>query len=174
MQDWLSYAIKNGIELQDSGACKFCGAAVTGGVVECHNNTNYIAALLNYNDPANYTTRFLSVDAMALQHYELQGPWNNYIHLARLALIFENKIDWNYKLTPILSIAVNDFKRYHISAITPLEGQRGKMTAVDLLSAQSNEECRELVKKWAFSVYEAFYGYHSEVENIVSRFLQKR
>lgn len=174
MQDWFSYAIKNGIELQDSGACQFCGASVNGGVLECHNNTNYIAGLLDFNDSANYTTRFLSVDAMALQHYELHGPWNNYIHFARLVLIFENKIDWNYKLTPILSSAVNDFKRHHISTITPIQGQRGKMTTVDFMSAQSNEECRELVKKWAYSVYEAFHVYHSEVEIIISRFLENR
>ncbi len=37
-------------------------------------------------------TRFLSVDAMALQHCELHGPWNNHIHLARLFLIFEKNV----------------------------------------------------------------------------------
>jgi len=174
MRDWFAYAIKNGIELQDSGACQFCGAPVNGGVLECHSNTNYIAALLDYNDPLNYTTRFLGVDAMALQHYELHGPWNNYIHFARLVLIFEKAVDWNYKLTPLLSTVVNDYKRHHNTILAPPKGQRGKLTTVDFMAAQSTEECRVLVKKWAYSVYEAFHRYRSEVEGIVSHFLEKR
>lgn len=173
MRDWFAYALKNGIELRNSGFCQFCAAPVTGGVLECHDNTNYIAGLLDYNDPANYITRFLSVDAMALQHYELHGQWNNYIHYARLVLIFEKKVDWNYQLTPVLSNVVNDFKRHHKPILAPPQGQRGKMTTVDCMSAQSIDQCRELVEKWAYSVYTAFHSYRSEVEVIVSRFIAK-
>ncbi len=174
MQDWFSYAIKNGIELKDAGDCQFCGAPAKGGVLACHNNTNYIAELLDYNDPINYTSRFLSVDAMALQHYELHGPWNNYIHFARLVLIFEKKIDWNYMLTPLLSNVVNEFKRDKKKILALPAKQRGRMTTVDLMSAQSKEACRELIRKWAHSVYEAFQVYRPEVEIIVSGFIEKR
>lgn len=81
MHDWQSYAAKHGIALQETGPCQFCGAPVSDGVAECHQNVHHIAELLDYNDPATYMTRFYAVDAIALQHYELHGPWNNYIHL---------------------------------------------------------------------------------------------
>lgn len=174
MRDWLAYAKKTGIELQDRGPCQFCGAPVQGGVMECHDNTSTIAGWLDYNEPANYKTRFLSVDAMALQHYELHGPWNNYIHFARLVLIFEMEVDWNYKLTPLLSDVVNDFKRQQKPLLTLPQGQRGTLTTADCRVAQSAESCRQLVRKWARSVYEAFKIYRSEVDLIVSRFIEKR
>jgi hypothetical protein len=175
MHDWQSYAAKHGISLQDTGPCQFCGAPVSGGVAECHQNVHHIAGLLDYIDPVNYITRFFSVDALALQHCELHGPWNNYIHFARLVLIFENNVQWNYTLTPLLSNVVNDYKRNRNPLLTfPFAGQRGKITSVDLLAAKTPEECRYIAKNWAHSVYEAFYGYRREVEPIVSQFLAKR
>ncbi|MFD0749822.1 DUF5946 family protein [Mucilaginibacter calamicampi] len=175
MQDWLSYAEKHGIKLLDNGPCQFCGAPVLNGVAECHQNVNHIAELLDYSDPANYTTRFLSVDALALQHCEVHGPWNNYIHFARLVLIFEKSVEWNYSLTPILSNAVNDYKRNRSAVRTPPpKGERGEITTADILTASSPEECRTTVKEWAYSVYEAFYGYREDIEPIVANFLLKR
>ncbi len=175
MQNWQTYAEKHGIELLENGPCQFCSALVSKGVAECHKNVHHIAELLDYNDPANYTTRFLSVDALALQHCEVHGPWNNYIHFARLVLIFEKNIAWNYQLTPILSNVVNDYKRNRAAARTPPPtGERGKITTVDLLVAKTPEACREIVKEWAHSVYQAFYGYREEVEPIVTNFLLKR
>ena len=175
MHDWQSYAAKHGIALQDTGPCPFCGAPVPGGVAECHQNVHHIAALLDYNDPANYVTRFFSVDALALQHYELHGPWNNYIHFARLVLIFEKNVQWDYTLTPLLSNVVNDYKRNRERCLSPPPtGQRGKLTTVGILAATTPEEWREIVKNWAHSVYEAFYNYREEVEPIVSQFLAKR
>jgi hypothetical protein len=175
MQDWLSYAEKHEIALQDIGPCQFCGAPVLRGVKECHHNISHIAEMLDYNDPANYVTRFLSVDAMALQHYELHGPWNNYIHFARLVLIFEKNVQWNYTLTPLLSNVVNDYKRDKSTHPSPpIKGQRGTITTVDLLAAKTPEQCREIVRNWGHNVYEAFYSYREEVEIIVSRFISKR
>ncbi len=175
MRNWQTYAEKHGIKLLDNGPCQFCGAPVLNGVAECHQNAHHIAELLDFNDVANYITRFLSVDALALQHYEVHGPWNNYIHFARLVLIFEYKVDWNYNLTPVLSDVVNDFKRTHKPIATPPPaGQRGSLTTVDLLTANTPNACREIVKDWAHSVYIAFYNYKAEVGQIVAAFTAKR
>ncbi|PJJ79726.1 DUF5946 family protein [Mucilaginibacter auburnensis] len=175
MQNWQTYAEKHGIKLLDKGPCQFCGAPVLNGVAECHQNVHHIAEILDYNDPANYITRFLSVDAMALHHYEVHGPWNNYIHFARLVLIFENKVDWNYSLTPVLSDVVNDFKRTHKPITTPpTVGQRGSITTVDLLTANTPNPCQQIVKDWAYSVYKAFYNYKPAVEPIVAAFMLNR
>nr|WP_294796500.1 DUF5946 family protein [uncultured Mucilaginibacter sp.] len=175
MHDWQSYAAKQGIALQNTAPCQFCGAPVNGGVAECHHNVHHIAELLDYNDPANYVTRFYAVDALALQHYELHGPWNNYIHFARLVLLFEKNVEWNYTLTPLLSNVVNDYKRNREPFPSPPPaGQRGTITTVDILSAKTPEECKSVVKNWAYSVYEGFYAYREEAEPIVSQFLAKR
>jgi hypothetical protein len=175
MHDWQSYAAKHGIALQDTGPCQFCGARVSGGVAECHQNAHHITDLLDYNDPTNYLTRFLSVDALALQHYELHGSWNNYIHFARLVLLFEKNFEWNYTLTPLLSNVVNDYKRNREQFLSPPPaGQRGKLTTVDILATKAPEECKAIVKAWAHGVYKAFYSYREEVEPIVSQFLAKR
>ncbi len=175
MHDWQSYAVKHGIKLNNTGPCQFCGAAVSGGVAECHKNVHHLSTVLDFGEPANHFNRFLSVDALALQHYELHGPWNNYVHYSRLVLIFEKQVQWNYSLTPILSNIVNDFKRHHEqSATAPAIGLRGAMTTMDLLNAQTTEACRATVKDWAHSVYEAFFGYRSAVDNIVSDFIHRR
>ena len=112
MQDLFDYAKKSGITLQIDGCCQFCGSSVSGGVFECHANCYHIAEILDFNNPLYYKTRFLSVDAMALQHCEIHGPWNNHIHLTRLFLIFEMGIDWNYSKTPLLSAIINQYKKY--------------------------------------------------------------
>ena len=175
MHDWQSYAAKHGIVLRDTGPCQFCGAPGSNGVAECHQNVHHIAELLDYNDPANYMTRFYAVDAIALQHFELHGPWNNYIHFARLALIFEKNVEWNYTLTPLLSNVVNDYKRNREQSLSPpLAGLRGKLTSVDILAAKTPDQCKVIVKNWGRSVYEAFYSYREEVEPIVSKFLAQR
>ncbi len=85
--------------------------ACVGRWMECHNNTNRISEILDFNDPENYAARFLSVDAMALQHCELHGPWNNHIHIALLLLVFEKGIRWHYDLTPLLSNIVNEYEK---------------------------------------------------------------
>jgi len=175
MNDWQSYAAKHGIALQSTGPCQFCGSSVWGGVAECHQNVHHIAELLDYNDPANYLTRFFSVDALALQHCELHGPWNNYIHFARLVLIFEKKTQWNYTLTPLLSNVVNDYKRNLSQLLAPPPaGKRSKLTTLDILAAKTPEDCREIVKSWAYSVYQAFYSYREDVEFIVTQFMAMR
>jgi hypothetical protein len=100
MQDWIDYAKKSGIELLNTGRCQFCNADVSGGVFECQNNLSHLATILDFNNPDHFQSRFLSVDAMALQHCELHGPWNNHIHLTRLWLIFEKGIQWDYTKSP--------------------------------------------------------------------------
>ncbi|KAA5538674.1 DUF5946 family protein [Adhaeribacter rhizoryzae] len=119
MQDLLDYAKKNGITLQHEGNCQFCGAKVSQGVWECLSNINHIAELLDFNNPIYYVTRFLSVDAMALQHCEIHGPWNNHIHLTRLFLIFEKNVAWDYSKTPQLSNIINHYKKNKSEFLTP-------------------------------------------------------
>ena len=174
MQNPQNYAKKNGIVLQEEGPCQFCGAAVTRGVFECHSNLQHITTILDYNDPSCYITRFLSVDAMALQHCELHGPWNNHIHLARLFLIFEKNITWDYAKTPLLSNIINQCKKNKTPSLMPPPLQhRGYITTSDLLRAHSSEDCKEIVKQWAKGVYDSFGMHHSFISAIAGTFIRK-
>lgn len=174
MQDFITYARRHGIELSKEGPCQFCGTKVRGGVFECHENVLHLSNLLDFNNPTYYETRFLSVDAMALQHCELHGPWNNHIHLTRLYLIFENQIVWSYSKTPQLSIVINDYKRTKSESLAPPPLQlRGNTTTSDLLEATSADEIVIKVRHWARDVFEAFSNHHSLVSDIAKSYLDR-
>jgi Family of unknown function (DUF5946) len=174
MQDLIDYATKNGITLLKEGACQFCGANVSGGVFECHENSYRVAALLDFNNPAFYLTRFLSVDAMALQHCEIHGPWNNHIHLTRLFLIFEKGISWDYSKTPQLSQVINQYKKNRKESLTPPPVmKRGELTTLDLINANTPDECVDMVRRWARGVYDSFHIHHPLVSSIAGIFIEK-
>lgn len=174
MQNPEDYAKKNGIVLQEEGPCRFCGAPVSRGVVECHSNLHHITTIIDYNDPACYLTRFMSVDAMALQHCELHGPWNNHLHLARLFLIFEKNIAWEYAQTPLLSNIINQYKKSRTTFLIPPPLQhRGPITTCDLLNARNSDECKEIVKQWAKEVYDSFSMHHGSISSIAGIFIRK-
>ena len=172
MQDYITYAKRQGIELLTEGPCQFCGAGLSGGVFECHENIHHLLKFLDYSNPHHYETRFLSVDAMALQHCEVHGPWNNHIHLTRLYLIFEHQIKWDYKKTPQLSNIINKYKKDKSETLTaPPPQQRGRITTVDLLEAKSEAEAIATVKLWAEGVFSAFNSHHPLVSTIARMYL---
>jgi Family of unknown function (DUF5946) len=174
MKNFETYAASHGIELLNKGKCQFCGSAVTGGVVECHENVQILATLLDFNNPSHYESRFLSVDAMALQHCELHGPWNNHIHLTRLYLIFEYDIVWDYSKTPNLSNIINDFKKGKSESLSPPPPQhRGAITTVDLLKVDCADEAITAVKSWAKEVFNAYKSHHPVVSNISKMYKRK-
>jgi hypothetical protein len=174
MQDFISYAKKHGIELFREGPCQFCGSRVKGGVFECHENAHHLSQVLDFTNPKHYETRFLSVDALALQHCELHGPWNNHIHLTRLFLIFENGIAWDYSKTPQLSNVINNYKRNGSKPLTPPPyGQRGKSTTSDIVKTVSADDAMVKVREWATDVFYAFKDHHALVSSIAKMYMDK-
>ena len=174
MQDLSDYARKSGITLQSVGCCQFCGSSVSRGVFECHENCHRLAEILDFNNPLYYKTRFLSVDAMALQHCEIHGPWNNHIHLTRLFLIFEMDMDWNYSKTPLLSNMINQYKKDKREFLAPPPfTERGKLTTSDLLKATTSEECMDVAERWANEVYHSFSNHHQLISSIANIFFNK-
>ena len=174
MLDFITYAERHGIELVREGSCQFCGANVEGGVIECHGNVHRLSEVLDFNNPKHYETRFLSVDAMALQHCELHGPWNNHIHLTRLFLIFENHISWDYSRTPQLSNVINMYKKNKSEWLTPPpQKQRGSITTSDLLKSVSADDTITLVRQWAEGVFYAYKNHHVLVSYIAKMYLDR-
>lgn len=174
MQDLINYARKNGITIEEEGCCQFCGSPVSRGVYECLANVHHIAEVLDFSNPKHFVTRFLSVDAMALQHCEIHGPWNNHIHLTRLCLIFEKQIEWDYSKTPQLSNIINHYKKNKSEFLTPPPlMQRGTLTTSDLLTATTPDECIDAVDNWARGVYDAFSNHHALASSIAEIFIDK-
>jgi hypothetical protein len=111
---------------------------------------------------------------MALQHCELHGPWNNYIHLTRLFLIFENQIFWDYTKTPQLSNVINNYKKNKSESLTPPPlQQRGEITTSDLIYTISTDEAIEKVKQWATDVFYAFERHHVLISNVAKMYIDK-
>ena len=110
MQDFIDQARKNGVTLFDKGKCQFCGADYQKGIFDCMDNYNNGIELLDFNNSEYHISRFLSVDAHALQHPEIHGRWSNHFHLTRLNLIFDKKFKWDYKKSPLLSDYLNEYK----------------------------------------------------------------
>jgi Family of unknown function (DUF5946) len=149
MQDFINQASKNGVILLNEGKCQFCGADYQKGIYECMENYNQGLEILDFNNPEYHISRFLSVDAHALQHPEIHGRWSNHFHLTRLYLIFEKRVKWDYKKSPLLSSYLNEYKvsRPNEFLIPPKSMERGNLTAKDLTNATTAEECVELIKK---------------------------
>jgi hypothetical protein len=173
MQDFIDQARKNGITLFNKGKCQFCGANYQKGIFDCMENYNNGLELLDYNNSEHLISRFLSVDAHALQHPEIHGRWSNHFHLTRLNLILDKKIEWDYKKSPQLSDYLNEYKanRPNEFLALPKPLDRGKTTAKDLINATTADECVELIKKWANEVYFAWSSNHSLISQIADGFL---
>lgn len=172
MQNIIDQANKNRVELLDVGHCQFCGSQVDRGAFECLEIFNNAIQLLNYKNEKLHLTKFLGVDAHALQHPEIHGRWSNHFHLTRLNLILDKKVKWTYKLSPLLS---EHLKQYKITKqdeilIPPPKLYRGKITAKDL-STTTTSESVELVNNWAKEVYQAWGSYHKVVSDIADNFL---
>jgi hypothetical protein len=173
MQDFMGQAAKNGVELLQKGMCQFCGADYQGGIFECMKNYNHGLAHFDFNDSKNHVYRFLSVDAHALQHPEIHGRWSNHFHLTRLHLILNKKQPWDYNRSPLLSDYLNRYKSNHANEFlkVPAPLNRGKSTANDLIQAATEEECAQLIVKWADEVYHAWNSNHGTVSQIADGFL---
>ncbi len=168
MQHWRDQAEKNGLNIQEHGSCQLCGAQVDGGIAECVTMSDIVTHKLNHEDAVANMTIFLCTDAHALQHSEIHGRWNNHFHLARLHLILNKNIHWNYELSPKLSSVIDKYKTLHpdnrISAPEPK--QRGAFTVFELGKTSDPKEYVDLVQRWATEVHETYASGHHTAEDI--------
>jgi hypothetical protein len=177
MQDFIDQATKNGITLIDSGKCQLCGADTIGGIYECVSLYSTGFNLLDFSKIESHISRFLSVDAHALQHSEIHGRWNNHFHLTRLHLILKLDYKWDYNKSPLLSNYLNGYKKDKNNEILipPKPMERGSITTIDILNnAKTESECKDLIKQWALTVYNSWANYHNLVDIIAKGFIDKQ
>lgn len=173
MKDIFYYAEKNGLTLLKNGNCQLCGSNVKHGIFECHENFCSISSKLNFSDPQNYLSRFLSVDSMALQHTEVHCMGSNFLHLTRLYLILEKKNKWTYSKTPLLSNLFNAYKtKQDAILVPPPVGQRGALTSFEPASAKDPKEIPWLIEAWAKNVFNAYQMHHGSVALLAEEYLK--
>ena len=175
MQDYIDLAKKNGVEFIDTGNCQFCGAKVKKGIHECIEIFSVGFQEIDYSASTNHKYIFLIADAHTLQHPEIHGRWSNHFHLTRLHLVIEYKIKWQYKLSPILSKCLDEYKIHkqneYLTPPQPLK--RGSLTTTDIKEKSNNpEKCKVLIKNWANEVYESWEINHLIVDKIAKQFLE--
>ncbi len=176
MQDFIGQAEKNGIILLNQGRCQCCGADFERGIFDCMENYNSGLNHLDFNKQEHHISRFLSVDAHALQHPEIHGRWSNHFHLTRLNLILDKNVSWDYKKSPKLSDYLNEYKlnRPNEYLSIPLPNERGSITTKDMLTVHTEQESIAMVRKWANEVYLAWSDNHNIVSEIAKGFLDKK
>lgn len=176
MQDFLTFAQKNNVQLLDSGTCQFCGAICSKGVFECLENYDQLLEFLEIQKVREHFSRFMSIDAHALQHSEIHGRWSNHFHLTRLFLVLERNIVWDYRKSPLLSNHLKEYKLENANEMlfVPPYEQRGRITTSHFKEIQSKEECFQLVSDWGEAVYLAWSKHHPVVKKIGDSFIEKQ
>jgi len=88
-------------------------------------------------------------------------------------LIPNKKQPWDYNRSPLLSDYLNRYKSNQANEFlkVPAPLNRGKSTANDLIQAATEEECAQLIVKWADEVYHAWNSNHGTVSQIADGFL---
>ncbi|MEO7049743.1 MAG: DUF5946 family protein [Ferruginibacter sp.] len=174
MQDYIKQAKKNGVELFEKGSCQFCGALVDNGIKECMEIFAHKLLLFDYNLPKISQTRFLIVDTHALQHSEIHGNASNILHLARLHLMLDKNVAWDYEKTPLLSKFLNQNKiNGKIEAlIPPPKLKRGQITIKDVSLVKSAEQYLVLVHSWADQVYNSWQFNLEMVSDFTDNFIK--
>ena len=153
--------------------CPYCGAPVEG-YEACLDNTHILSSLLDHNIPEQYLAKFPGVDAMALQHPEHIDEWTVYFHLARLKLMFDNGIKWQYAFSPILSNVLNKWKYDRVPVLSvPAPLQRGSLNSQGLVSLSTVEEASEYSMAWGKSVYDSYQCDSVLVYPIAKLFLEQ-
>lgn len=175
MKDFIEQAGKNGVTLFNNSNCQFCGAKYTKGVFDCIDDYSKGLALLDFNVIEYRYARFLYIDAHALQHPEIHPRWSSHFHLVRLNLIIARKMDWDFKLSPLLNDFLKEYKLRNPNnfLIVPPPHARGNRSAKDLLKSASAKESIGLIDKWANEVYFAWSLNHSIADRIAESFLAK-
>jgi hypothetical protein len=177
MQNYVEFAAKNGVVLDDVGPCQFCGAVLDRSVHECMEIFELGFGGLDLTSPQDHIIRFFIVDAHALQHPELHGRWSSHFHLARLVAVLDEDVVWRYSDSPKLSAALDVHKTGvpHERLVPPRIGERGTHTVADVQAIRDDESaCKTEIRAWARSVHAAWASEHDKVLPVVQRFLASR
>ena len=114
-----------------------------------------------FQDPAYFGLHQLTVDAYAVQHPgipERRAIQSVALHLITLGMIVENRFDPGQG--PRLHRRIVERPSFDWLDPPPMEG---RMTVLDVVSAQRPREHQRLVRAWAEDVWQAWAPHHQVV-----------
>lgn len=127
-----------------------------------------------YSDQAYYEVHRLTVDSYAVQHPgkpSAQSIGSIAIHLIRLSLFLEHGLTEDKANDIMVKISKSGQKKnyYWLEPPTSL----GKITVADVVTANSVEEHKVLVKSWAKSSWNAWKNHHHTIKSWTQPFLKE-
>jgi hypothetical protein len=147
--------------------CECCGAELAGGKAACNALFEQILAR-EYSDPACAAVHLITVDCYVLQHSEDHGPRSNAFHLLRLGWLLLGGGDPDIRRQeqgpiPFILKSYRDFP-----FLQPPE-DRGAAMVVEVAAAANASEHTERVRRWSWSVWEAWSEHHAWVRETLRK-----
>jgi hypothetical protein len=115
-----------------------------------------------YSDPTYYGIHRLTVDTYAIQHpgsTDRQSIQSVGLHLIRLCLFLEHGLTAEDANNAMLEAAKN---KHSFTYLEP-PSNFGSITAADVVKAESADEHKVLVQKWAKSSWDAWSLHHDTI-----------
>lgn len=155
--------------------CSCCGAVVLDGFESCR---AMFGAVLQreYSDPTFGAAHLLTVDAFALQHSEQCGRRSNAFHLMRLCWLVEHGGDASIQRVRKGGRAFYDAREELYDDFPFLEppANRGELTVVSVLGAQTAQEHVERARAWGMSVWETWNQHHCWAREQVEQWFHQK
>jgi hypothetical protein len=141
--------------------CRCCGAVVRDGFDSCPAMCNAVLER-EYRDPAYGESHLFTVDAFALQHSEQHGPRSNAFHLVRLCWLLEHGGDPSIQRVRKGGRAFYNAREetYDTFPFLPPPPERGALTVVSVLDAQTAQEHAERARAWGQCVWDTWSQHH--------------
>lgn len=156
-----TYPTKTEITINCEGPCQFCGSPVRHGFYECYDHFNRLQVVLGSPKHNFLQERFLSTDAMALQHCEVHGNGSNLLQLTRLYLMIEKNVTWDHSKTSKLSFIINQYKSDHLEILSPRPLKtRGRHTVIETRRLGGADDFPAFINRWSKEVFEAYHEHH--------------
>jgi hypothetical protein len=120
-----------------------------------------------YADYASFSSvHRLTVDAFAVQHPHCPSAENMRsvgFHLCRLCLLLERNLEAKRANAAMVTIAKHKSRFFQLPVPAPL----GEITVANVFAAVSDTEHREVIRRWASSVWQAWAPCHAVVRGWV-------
>lgn len=124
-----------------------------------------------YSDPAYMEVHRLTVDAYAVQHPglpESRAIQSVNIHLLALYLVLEKQCDFSFA-TQLMGKIIERKKGEFIWLDPPQTPY--SVTVVDVVKANSPQEHKAIVEKWAEATWQAWQSHHATIESMAKEIL---
>lgn len=153
--------------------CSCCGAVVRDGFDSCRGMFNTVLER-EYSNPAYGEAHLFTVDAFCLQHSEQCGPRSNAFHLMRLCWLLEYGGDPSIGRVQRGGRAFYDAREKTYDTFSFLEPptDRGALTVLSVLDAQSPQDHAERARAWGQCVWDTWSRHHTWAREQVRQWFQ--